>query len=208
MTPVSRRQLGALVAFLGVPAIAWADEAAVRQPINELYAGLEKLMRMGGGTPFAERFAILAPIVDKAFDLETILRVSVGLRWAAFDDATKATLRAAFRRFTIASYVANFDKYEGEKFEIAPETRKQGENEIVQSRIVASNGDPIKMDYVMHRDDGVWRVTDILLDGTISRVAVQRSDFRALLAKGEAGPLIQSLQRKTADLSGGVALGS
>ena len=36
-----------------------------------------------------------------------------------------------------------------------------------------------------------------------SRVAVQRSDFRALLASGSANPLIASLRQKVSDLSGG-----
>jgi hypothetical protein len=47
-----------------------------------------------------------------------------------------------------------------------------------------------------------------LLDGTISRVAVQHSDFRGLLGSGDAANLIASLQRKAADLSGGSMLDS
>jgi phospholipid transport system substrate-binding protein len=46
-------------------------------------------------------------------------------------------------------------------------------------------------------------VIDVLLDGTISRVAVQRSDFRGLLADGDASALVASLEQKIADLSGG-----
>ena len=43
----------------------------------------------------------------------------------------------------------------------------------------------------------------MLLNGSISQVAVQRSDFRASVTAGDASALIQSLQRKTAELSGG-----
>jgi len=43
----------------------------------------------------------------------------------------------------------------------------------------------------------------VLLEGSISRVAVQRSDFRNALASGDADALIASLRRKVADLSGG-----
>ena len=38
----------------------------------------------------------------------------------------------------------------------------------------------------MRDDNGVWRAVDVLLDGSISRVAVQRSDFRKILANGDA----------------------
>jgi phospholipid transport system substrate-binding protein len=48
-----------------------------------------------------------------------------------------------------------------------------------------------------------WKIVDVLAGGSISRVAVQRSDFRGLLASGGGDALLASLQRKTADLSGG-----
>jgi phospholipid transport system substrate-binding protein len=44
---------------------------------------------------------------------------------------------------------------------------------------------------------------DVLAGGSISRVAVQRSDVRRLLESGGGDALLASLQRKTADLSGG-----
>jgi phospholipid transport system substrate-binding protein len=55
----------------------------------------------------------------------------------------------------------------------------------------------------MHRSDGGWRATDVLADGSISRVAVQRSDFRTLLSRGGGSALLASLQKKVADLSDG-----
>ena len=49
----------------------------------------------------------------------------------------------------------------------------------------------------------VWKASDVLLGGTISRVSVQRSDFRAFLDKTGAARLIARLQQQIADLSGG-----
>ena len=43
----------------------------------------------------------------------------------------------------------------------------------------------------------------MLAAGSISRVAVQRSDFRRILSNGGGDALLASLQRKTSDLSGG-----
>jgi phospholipid transport system substrate-binding protein len=42
----------------------------------------------------------------------------------------------------------------------------------------------------------------VLADGAISRVAVQRSDFRALLAKGGGQALVASLKQKVDELAG------
>ncbi len=202
MNGLPRRFLLALAgsAALGFPAVAESDDVLSR-PLRGLYDALLASMKAGGGVPFVKRFDALAAPVENAFELETVLRVSVGLRWDNMDADTKAKLLTAFRRFTIATYVANFDKFDGERFEILPGSRDSGTDKIVATTLVGG-GQQVRMDYVMHETNGTWRAVDVLLDGSISRVAVQRSDFRKLLAKGDA-ELIASLNRKIADLSNG-----
>lgn len=173
------------------------------QPIDDLYTALQAAMRAGRATPFPARFDTLAPVIERVFDLDTVLRVSVGLRWSSFNDAIRHRLSEAFRRFTIASYVANFDKYDGERFVVFPATRAVGADRVVQTEIIAGNGGKGRLDYPMRRFDTAWRAVDVLIDGSISRVAVQRSDFRTVLANGDAETLIEQLHRKVADLSNG-----
>ncbi len=207
MTRLFRREvLGLALAGLVLPTLAGAQSAAeARTPVEALYQGLQNGMRAGTATPFQARFDALAPVIDRAFDLATILQVSVGLRWGSLDQPAKDALMTAFRRFTVASYVANFAKYDGERFEVGADPRPSGNDQVVSSKIIG-RGEPIRLDYVVRQTPGGWRIVDVLLDGTISRVAVQRSDFRGLLGKGDTAALIDSLQRKVADLSGG-ALG-
>ncbi len=214
MTTFGRRGLlgmagGALCSALGgVPGSARADTvASARQPIVAFYVALDKIMRAGRATPFQARFDMLAPVVDAAFDLDTILRVSVGLKWGTLEEASRVRLAAVFRKFTVATYVANFDAFDGERFDVLADTKVSGADQIVQSRLIPGSGDPIKLDYLMRTTQSGWRVVDVLLDGTISRVAVQRSDFRAVLAKGDAEALSAMLERKTVELAGGKAGG-
>ena len=75
--------------------------------------------------------------------------------------------------------------------------------QLAQTRITSASGETHELDYVMRRSSGGWKAVDVLADGSISRVAVQRSDFRRLVARGGAEALIQSLNQKTSDLSGG-----
>jgi phospholipid transport system substrate-binding protein len=49
--------------------------------------------------------------------------------------------------------------------------------------------------------DRWWNAQDIRLDRTISRVAVQQSDFTSLLSQGDASQLIASLEQKVSTLS-------
>lgn len=192
---------GLLLPFFGRLAVAADAEAAA--PIATLNRGLLAGMHAGKAAPFTQRFATLAPLVEAAFDIPGILQASVGPRWATLPPAQQSQLLDVFRRFTVASYVANFDSYDGEKLELLPESRNVGADQVVASQIVPASGAATRIDYVMRRTPTGWRAVDVLLNGSISRVAVQRSDFRSLLGAGDAAPLIQSLQRKLADLSGG-----
>jgi phospholipid transport system substrate-binding protein len=100
--------------------------------------------------------------------------------------------------------VANFSNYAGQNFAVAPDARSLGAGQVVvQSRITSTSGDATELDYVMKRTPSGWKIIDVLAAGSISRVAVQRSDFRHILSNGCCDALLASLERKVADLSGG-----
>lgn len=201
---IARRALVVAPLLLAAPAFAQGDPSA---PIARLDAALLGAMRMGTATPFAQRYQAIAPAVEAAFDLPAILAASVGLGWQNLTPQQKQALLAVFRRYTIASYAANFDSYEGQRIEILPQQqRRVGQDVVVATQIVPANGAPTRLDYVMRQTPQGWKAVDVLADGSISRVAVQRSDFRSLLAGGNPDRLVASLNQKVASLSGGASL--
>ena len=193
----------ALGAALLAPFAAQAADPDASAPIAALNAGLIQAMRSGKAAPFPQRFAALAPVVDRAFDLGATLQAVVGPRWAGLPPAQQSQLLDVFRRYTVATYIANFDSFGGERLEVLPDSRIIGADQVVATQIAPASGTPTRIDYVMRRGAAGWRAVDVYLNATISQVAVQRSDFRSLLSTGDAGPLIASLQRKVATLSGG-----
>ncbi len=199
---LSRRLLLSAAALLPLVAPARAQGGAAA-PIVALNAALLAAMRAGRATPFAARAAALRPAVEGAFDLGAILAASVGPRFAGFAPEARAALLAAFTEFTVASWTANFDSYNGEALRVAPETRASGADTVVTSLVVPRSGEATRLDFVMRQGAAGWRAVDILVNGTISRVAVQRSDFRTLVAGGSAAPLIASLAERAAKLAGG-----
>ena len=86
---------------------------------------------------------------------------------------------------------------------MTPDQRSVGPDLVVGTRIVPARGEPVSIDYVMRRTPQGWRAIDVLLNGSISQNAVKRSDFRSLVTATSAQPLIDSLRRKVAELSGG-----
>jgi phospholipid transport system substrate-binding protein len=176
----------------------------VTGPVEQLHAGLMAIMKAGKSTSFRQRYDMIAPVISRTFDLDTILRQAVGPRWNALPADQQEALEDAFHRYTIASYVANFDGYAGERFEIAPHIRAAGRDQIVETRMVAASGQAHALDYVMRGEASGWKVVDVLVEGAISRVAAQRSEMRSVLADAGGAGLLVSLRQKTAHLSGGI----
>jgi phospholipid transport system substrate-binding protein len=175
-------------------------------PVRQLLDGLLQIMKARPGTPFPQRYDMLAPVVDGVFDLDAILRASVGLSWSSLPPDQQDQLRLAFRRYTTASYVNSFDHFDGQRFTVEPQPRPAGNGEqIVVTRITPRSGDSHEIDYVMRNTPSGWRAVDVLADGAVSRVAVQRSDFRRLLSRGGAPALANSLASKSLDLSAGMS---
>ena len=119
-------------------------------PIQQLTDGLLRVMKTGPGTPFKQRFDMLAPVIDQVFDLDAVLRTSVGPEWASLPPDQQDMLRPAFRRYTVASYVNNFNSFNGQQFTVEPQTRPVGNGEqVVLTRITSPSGDSHELDYVM-----------------------------------------------------------
>jgi phospholipid transport system substrate-binding protein len=200
---VLRLVLGSASLAVGLHRVATAA-VEVTEPVEQLHAGLIAIMKAGKSVSFRQRYDIIAPIVIRTFDLDKILRQAIGPRWVSLRSDEQAALADAFRRYTIASYVANFDSYSGERFEVTPVVRTVGGDRVVGTRITTVSGKVHALDYLMRQEGGAWKVVDVLAEGSISRVAAQRSEMRSVLADGGGAGLLVSLRQKTSDLSGGI----
>jgi phospholipid transport system substrate-binding protein len=187
-----------------VPVRLTSAQTSATAPVEQLDNALLAAMKAGESVPFDDRYRALAPVITRVFDLNAVLADSIGLSWATLPAAQKAALTAAFRRYTISSYTTNFNSYNGESFQLLPTVRALGNGEVVvSSRLRRTDGSSVVLDYVMRRGPAGWQAVDVLTDGSISRVAVQRSDFRGLLNSGGAPALVAGLEHKIANLSGG-----
>jgi len=183
-----------VLASAGVSTLARASDAAMA--LIEPFGAALATLAQNGRAPFAQRFTQFAPAVDETFDLQEILRISVGSNWDTMNSDQQNQLLQVFRRYTVASFVANFDKPEGQ-FRVTG-TRDLGTQTVVDSTIGKTT-----LGFVVRQTTAGWRVVDVLADGSVSRVATQRSDFRDALMHGGGPALIAKLQRKVSDLSGG-----
>jgi phospholipid transport system substrate-binding protein len=195
-----RLTLGTMVMLgLAQPVVA----SDITAPIEQLDAGLLQVMKAGKAAPFQQRYDVLAPLVTRAIDLDAILEGGVGPAWASLSASDQAALKTAFQHYSVATYVANFDEFNGEKFELYPPAA--GSNPVVKVKIVPGKPEDEAhvLGYVMRQTGGAWKAIDVTADSTVSQVVAQQEEIRALVKTGGPGGLFVRLQQKTAQLSGG-----
>ncbi len=97
-------------------------------------------MRQGGGLGESGRYAKLAPVVDRTFDIPLMTRLAIGPAWETLSPAKQQQLLAAFAHYIAAPYADQFDSYSGQQLQVTGE-RPNGNDIMVQTKIVKSNGE-------------------------------------------------------------------
>jgi len=186
-----------------VPALAAGPEDTV----NGFHAVLLDTVREGRTLGESGRYARIRPVVRQVFDLPSMARLAVGTSWSAFSAAQQEAVTAAFGAYISATYADRFGSYSGQQLKVIGQQPSVA-GVIVKARIIKANGDPVSIDYLVRQIDGAWRISDVYLDGAISQLATQRSEFSAILRRDGCDGLIGALQRKVSLLTGSVASAS
>jgi phospholipid transport system substrate-binding protein len=192
-----------IAAPLAQPAAAASDPQDV---VRSFYGVLLGNMREGRVLSESGRLAKLAPVVDRSFDIPAMTRLAIGPSWASLTPTQQQQLMAAFGHYVAATYADQFDTYAGEQLQVTGE-RPHGADVVVETRIVKSKGDVTRLDYLMRQDQGGQRISDVYLDGSISQLAVHRSEFHSILRREGVDGLVMALNRKV-DLLRNVAKAS
>jgi phospholipid transport system substrate-binding protein len=187
-----------------------AQSAAVasepQEVVRSFYGVLLSNMRDGRVLGESGRLARLAPVVDRSFDVPAMTRLAVGPSWASLTPVQQQQLIGAFGHYVAATYADQFDTYSGEQLQVTGE-RPHGADAVVETRIVKSKGDVTRLDYLMRKGQGSQRISDVYMDGSISQLAVHRSEFHSILQRDGVDGLIVALNRKV-DLLRNVAKAS
>jgi len=177
---------------------------SVSDTVQGLYDALLSTMKNGRTLGQSGRFTQLEPVIRRTFDIPSMTRLSVGLSWAGLTEAQRQQVTGSFGRYISAIYADHFDSYAGQKLQVTGE-QPNAEGVMVKSQIIKANGEPVKVDYMMHRSGTGWLISDIYLDGAISEVATRRSEFAAILKNEGIDGLIVALNRKADILTGTTA---
>jgi phospholipid transport system substrate-binding protein len=185
----------ALLLTIGLLPVSATAAPAPEAVVQSFYGTLLSTMRQGPVLGQSGRYAQLAPVVDRTFDIPRMTRLALGSAWGTLDPAQQRLITSAFARYIAATYADRFETYSGEQLQVSGE-RPYGTDLIVETKIVKSNGESTRLDYLLRQDQGSWRISDVYLDGTISQLAVHRAEFNSILRREGVDGLVTALNRK------------
>ena len=169
--------------------------------VQNLYSNLLATMKSGSILGGSGRYAQLAPVIRRSFDLPYMARLAFGFGWSNLTPAQQQQVTDSYGRYISAVYADRFDSYHGQKLDVTGE-RQSPYGVIVTSRIIKSNGEPVEVDYRLRQHGDTWLIGDIYLDGSISEVATHRSEFADILRHQGVDGLVAALDRKAEMLTG------
>ena len=194
--------LGLAGMLLAGAAIA-AEPSAPVKVIETMHAGMLDVMRTAATTTFEERAAKLQPVIDTAYDLDFMGRKSLGKSFDVLSPEDQKRWLELFHTFMVANYAGRFTSFSGQKFETLGEEPAAQDTVLVRTRLVDPGKENVDLAYRMRQQDGAWKVIDVYLKGTVSELALRRSDFTAILDREGFPALIANLDGKIADLRAG-----
>ena len=194
--------LGLAGMLLAGAAIA-AEPSAPVKVIETMHAGMLDVMRTAASTTFEERAAKLEPVIDTAYDLDFMGRKSLGKSFDSLSPEDQKRWLELFHTFMVANYAGRFTSFSGQKFETLGEEPAAQDTVLVRTRLVDPGKENVDLAYRMRQQYGAWKVIDVYLKGTVSELALRRSDFTAILDREGFPALIANLDGKIADLRAG-----
>lgn len=189
-----------LCAAAAVPA---EPEAGPMQAVDGLHAALLDVMKHAVELGYDGRAAKLAPVIPRHFDVAFMAEKSVGPYWKRATDAERERFLEAFLRFMIANYAGQFDGFTGQSFETLGEEPARMDTRIVRTRLLDPTDENVELNYRMHRTSEGWKIIDVYLDGTVSELALRRSEFSGIVKRENFAALITALDAKVAKLASG-----
>ena len=196
------------VALASIIALATTTRAGAGAPtvvVQRFDDALLSTLKDGERLGYAGRFKRLQPVMQQTFDLDFMAEKVMGRHWKALGEADRARWRALFGEFTVANYAANFDRFTGQQLDVLGEERSVNDTVLVKTMVKSPGREDVELTYRLHDSGGRWRIIDVMLKGTVSELALRRSEYASVIERDGFAALCDVLRSRIDDLAAGRA---
>ncbi len=184
--------LSTMLSFGAAPATAAEPDEFIRDMGREAINSLT-----GRDMTTMERHTRFREILQRAFDMRTIARFTLGRYWRIASKKERDEYVALFEDFVIQAYAARFKDYHGHRFEVGKVHDINEKDRLVVSEIVQPKGPPVRVNWRVREKNGL-RIIDVVVEG-ISMGITQRDEFASGIRNngGQIEGLLSPPRKKT-----------
>jgi phospholipid transport system substrate-binding protein len=172
--------------------------AAVKDTVNQVLAIVSSPSYKSAQSQERDK---LRAVVAPRFDFSDMARSAMGYHWRKLSQAQREQFVNVFTRLLEASYMGKIESYNGQKIEYVKQTQ-DGDYAEVFTNIVQSGAEPISVNYRLKREDGSWKVYDVLIDH-ISLVGNYRNQFTRIMNEKGYDQLVNLIKKKEQSIDTG-----
>lgn len=185
----------------GAVETASATAPAAAPVIDKLHEGLLSVMMDADKIGYSGRLNRLETIVGESFDLKFMAEKSIGRHWKKLNADEQQLWLDSFREMTKATYAGRFEGFSGQSFEVLGEEGANHDTVVVRAILLNPDGEDVNLNYRLHQIDDAWKVIDVYLNGTVSELALRRSEYSTVLKRDGFTTLIKTIDDKTQELA-------
>jgi phospholipid transport system substrate-binding protein len=185
---------------------AGADELAPETMIMNLSTEVLDTIRNDKAIQAGD-FPRVQKLVDERImprvDFDKMTRLAVGRAWRGATAEQRSALTTQFRMLLMRTYSGALSKVSDQKVRLRPGRAQDGASDvIVRTQIVASQGDPVQLDYRLEKTAAGWKIYDLNILG-VWLIENYKNEFTATLNQGGVDALIAALTQKNQKLAAG-----
>ena len=188
--------LGLLIAMAspaGAPDAAAADASLF---MSEMWKRAVEIL--GKKASQTERLVRFRELFQADFDGPGIARFVLGRYWRSASQEEQQEFLRLFEDYVVFVYGTRFSSLSGETLKIRG-SRAEESGVMVSTDIISPGGEaPIKIDWRLVTDSGVFKINDVVIEG-ISMMVTQRSEFASVIQRhgGQVSGLLSLMREKT-----------
>ena len=136
-------------------------------------------------------------VATDLFDFDEISRRALSRYWTARSPEEQAEFIRLFTDLLERSYAGRIEAYSGEKIVYLGEII-DGPFATVRSKVITRRNADTPLDYLLHFNDGRWKVYDPLIDN-VSFVSTYRSEFTRIMQRESYTALVDRLRKQNVE---------
>jgi phospholipid transport system substrate-binding protein len=192
-------------ALLAAAAAAPFQSAAAAGPddfIRNLGNQAMEVIRSGASPD--QKSAYFDRALHQDFDLRSISRFVLGPYWRGASEPERQQFKDLLEAHLVRFYGQRLAEYHGESLRVTG-SRTDPESAIVSSEIIRPQGPPIKVDWRLNTRNGIYKITDVNVDG-VSMALTQRSEFAGLIQRngGQLAGLLSNMGEDKGSVGSGM----